>query len=112
MACLAVQVMRRIVGELPLPWEDVQTGAPIARALGRYRGTIMSLLHRDPARRPAVAEFLRTSRDIVSRVSTPEPAGVIALSAADDAARAAPPSSPPRTALRMELGHGTVSGAM
>lgn len=64
-----MQVIRRIAGELPLPWEDLQAGAHIVRALGRYRGTVLSLVNRDPARRSTVTEFIRASRDIVSRVS-------------------------------------------
>ena len=68
--------MRRLAGELPLPWEDVQTCSHITRALGRYCGTVLALVDRDPARRPSVAEFIRTSRDIISRtsVSSTEPA--------------------------------------
>eukprot|EP00892_Ulva_mutabilis_P011476 jgi/Ulvmu1/8700/UM047_0040.1 len=81
------QVMARLAGELPLPWEDEQASTPITHALGRYRGTVLALVRRDPARRASVAEFIQLSRDLISRtsLSAPREAPVRVLDAADDA---------------------------
>jgi hypothetical protein len=50
-----MQIMDMIQGVQPLPWEDPDTAPVLMRNFGYFK----SLLERDPARRPSMAEFRR-----------------------------------------------------
>lgn len=51
--------MDRIVGELPLPWEDPEIAPALLRRFGHFKLPVMSLLERDPSKRPSMNEFLK-----------------------------------------------------
>ena len=51
-----MQVIARLKGEMPLPWEGELTAA-VVRHLGTFRGPVLQLLHRDPAHRISMRRF-------------------------------------------------------
>ena len=51
-----LQVMQRLRGDLPLPWEG-ELSPEVRRCLGTFRGPILELLRRDPAKRIAMRTF-------------------------------------------------------
>ena len=51
-----MQVIARLMGEKPLPWEGGLTAADV-RHLGMFRGPVLRLLHRDPAHRISMRRF-------------------------------------------------------
>jgi hypothetical protein len=57
--CQCMQIMDMIQGVQPLPWEDPDTAPVLMRNFGYFKNAVMSLLERDPARRPSMAEFRR-----------------------------------------------------
>jgi hypothetical protein len=50
----AVQVMRQLMGEAPLPWE---TRVGVLRDINAFEVPVMRLLHRNPARRASLQTF-------------------------------------------------------
>ena len=53
---LYVQVVDRLVGELPLPWEK-ELSPLVVRQLGVLRGPVMQLLQREPSERISMDRF-------------------------------------------------------
>ena len=51
-----MQVVARLVGELPLPWEGELPAGTRAK-LGIFKAPVLRLLHRDPAQRATMADF-------------------------------------------------------
>lgn len=51
--------MDRIVGELPLPWEDADTAPALLRRFGHFKLAVMNLLQREPSKRPSMKAFLK-----------------------------------------------------
>ena len=60
---LAVQVIAQLRGELPLPWEQ-DTDEGNRNKLGAFKGPVLQLLQRDPARRVSMRRF----HDVCSRL--------------------------------------------
>ena len=48
--------MQRLRGDLPMPWEG-QLSAAVQRKLGAFKGPVLQLLERDPARRASMSAF-------------------------------------------------------
>lgn len=63
-----MQVMDQIEGvnETELPWEGTLLTAANRKQLGIFRPTIMSLLSRDPAERPSMAQFCDTCNRVLA----------------------------------------------
>jgi hypothetical protein len=53
-----VQVTSALRGQKDLPWEGKNL-EQFERKLGRMRGPVLALLHRDPAKRMTCAEFVK-----------------------------------------------------
>jgi hypothetical protein len=53
-----VQVVSALRGEKELPWEGKNL-ANFERKLGKMRGPVLALLHRDPAKRMTCTEFVK-----------------------------------------------------
>ena len=53
---LALQVMQRLRGDLPLPWE-VDLSRDVKRRLGTFQWPILKLLQREPLQRFTMREF-------------------------------------------------------
>ena len=51
-----VQVVARLLGELPLPWEE-ELSPVVARQLGVFKGPVLQLLHREPWARISMQRF-------------------------------------------------------
>jgi hypothetical protein len=51
-----VQVMAQLRGELALPWEG-DMSLQVQRGLGAFKGPVLQLLDRDPARRVSMKRF-------------------------------------------------------
>lgn len=51
-----VQIVRRLRGELPLPWES-DMGKDVMRGLTVFKKPVQQLLERDPLRRSTVRSF-------------------------------------------------------
>lgn len=63
-----VQVMARIVGEQPLPWEAAAEGSQeLLRRLGRFQPGILGLLQRDPEQRLTIAAFISRCRSVLEQ---------------------------------------------
>lgn len=64
-----VQVRKRILGELPLPWEDPEQSAAVFRSLGRFKGAVMALLRRDHSDRITIDDFVRQARRVLTHTT-------------------------------------------
>ena len=53
---LVLQIMQRLRGDLPLPWEG-DVSLEVHRRLGSFRSRILQLLHREPALRMTMRSF-------------------------------------------------------
>ena len=51
-----VQVVARLLGELPLPWEE-ELSPLVARQLGVFQRPVLRLLHREPWARISMQRF-------------------------------------------------------
>ena len=51
-----VQVLHRLLGNLPLPWEG-ELSADVQRHLGMFKGPVLQLLEREPSRRATMHRF-------------------------------------------------------
>lgn len=54
--CRSVQAIAQLKGHVPLPWEGELT-PDLQRKLGAFKGPVLQLLHRDPARRVSMRRF-------------------------------------------------------
>lgn len=52
-----LQVIARLEGKLPLPWEDGELSDEACHKLGPMRGEILAMLSRDPAQRLDMHSF-------------------------------------------------------
>ena len=66
-----LQVMQRLRGDLPLPWEG-ELSPEVRRCLGTFRGPIMQLLHRDPTKRIAMRTFHQACNKLFAAGTTVE----------------------------------------
>ena len=65
------QVMSQLRGEAPLPWEG-ELSAHTLRQLGAFKGPVLQLLRRDPARRASMRSFHDACTKLFASVSTVE----------------------------------------
>ena len=63
-----MQVVAQLLGNEPLPWENMSTED--RRKLGAFRGPIMQLLNRYPSQRPTMPEFYHACNSIFSTSTT------------------------------------------
>lgn len=66
-----MQVVAQLLGEEPLPWENMSTAD--RHKLGAFRGPIMELLNRDPAKRPSMPQFYHNCNSIFTTSTTYTP---------------------------------------
>ena len=66
---LYVQVVARLLGELPLPWEE-ELSSLVVRQLGVFRGPVMQLLQREPSDRISMDRFHALCSKVFSGQST------------------------------------------
>eukprot|EP00892_Ulva_mutabilis_P004147 jgi/Ulvmu1/2103/UM125_0007.1 len=64
--CRVIAMLR---GEVPLPWEGWLPSA-VSRKLGQFKGPIMQLLNRDPAKRVSVRQFHHACTSLVTCYTT------------------------------------------
>lgn len=58
--------MAKIIGRVPLPWEHGADGSQqLLHKLGRFRGAVLGLLHRDPLLRLDAGSFVRRCRAVL-----------------------------------------------
>ena len=67
---LVVQVVAQLLGEDKLPWESMSSVD--RRKLGAFRGPILQLLDRDPAKRPSMSEFYNQCNSVFTSSTTYE----------------------------------------
>lgn len=66
-----LQVMAQLRGEMALPWEE-DMPPKMQRALGAFKGPVLQLLHRDPARRVSMKRFHTACTHLFSNRTTVE----------------------------------------
>jgi hypothetical protein len=59
-----VQIIAQLKGEADLPWEGERADPEVLRKMRTLRRPIMSLLERDPEKRPSMAKFCDQCDDI------------------------------------------------
>ena len=67
-------MVARIVGELPLPWEE-ELSPVRARQLGIFKGPVLQLLHREPWARISMQRFNALCEKVVAGTSASAAAG-------------------------------------
>ena len=63
--------MQRLRGDLPLPWEG-ELSAAVQRQLGVFKGPVLQLLERNPARRVSMRRFHITCTKLFAARTTVE----------------------------------------
>ena len=66
-----MQVLARLAGELPLPWEE-QLSPVMAHQLGVFKGPVLQLLEREPSARISMERFKNLCRTAVAGQSFSE----------------------------------------
>lgn len=61
-----MQVVSKIVGDVPLPWEGPDQGRELLKRAGKLRSNVLRLLHRDPAERLTVNAFVQACSNMLS----------------------------------------------
>lgn len=61
-----MQIVARIVGEMPLPWEEQDKARTLLKGAGKFRGPVLSLLERNPELRPSIAAFMQHCSSLLS----------------------------------------------
>jgi hypothetical protein len=64
-----MQVMDKIAGVEPLPWEDEATAPALLRRFGHFKMAVMGLLNRDPSARPSMSEFRKQCNRVLMQTT-------------------------------------------
>ena len=65
--------MDKIAGVMPLPWEDPNTAPALLRQFGHFKLPVLSLLERDPAKRPSMDQFLKQCNRVLMNTTKNKP---------------------------------------
>jgi hypothetical protein len=63
------QVMDKIAGLGPLPWEDPVTAPAMLRRFGHFKFAVMGLLSREPEERPSMREFRKQCNRVLMQTT-------------------------------------------
>lgn len=63
-------MIEQLVGEKPLPWEEEGTARALLARAARFRGAMLTLLHRDPAHRPSADAFMQHCHSLLASTTT------------------------------------------